>query len=670
MTRRTPIRRAVGAALAVALAVALGVPPAALAQRSGGLFFAGAPVDGPSTDVLAVGDLGISRDGTGAVAYVRRDEGAPHVFVAILDGGAVQSVSRVDAGLPELLGRPSLSASDGGRVVVAWATSLAVYAAVRPAVGQPFGAAQPIGPSGALDPSVDLAVSGVGYLAWARGGDIESAYLPRGATAFTAIPGALDGGDAGAGLLRPRVAAAADGIGVAVWGERDAAGRARIVARRLVRGQPSAVSADATIDPGGSADAPDVGIADDSSYAWVAFRESVDDGAGGTVTRAFARRLRGSSFDEPVGLDGAPASGASGLPRVGLNGRTLGMLTVGAPGGGVDASVIRDDAPVPQLVDGPVQLGVTPGPGPDPVGAYAENQQGLVAWFSAASAGGAAEVRARTFEDDPAVTRLPPFGEDTLLSDPALGPVDPAAGLDADVTRAGDAAVAFVQNGADGRRLVVAVYDRAPGAPALNTTSNWRSRSRPDLVWSPAFDLWGPTSYQLLLDGQPYATSTTALYTPPLPIADGTHRWQVIATDRRGQVSRSLTGTFRVDVTPPVLTAGFSGQRVAGRTLKLKLGASDLGSPDGSGLAQLRVDWGDGSPPVVSYARSVVLSHAYRRGTFVARLSAKDHADNAMVRLWTLVVKKPKKPKQHKKGAATQPKSTSPPTGGSTPGAG
>ena len=166
--------------------------------------------------------------------------------------------------------------------------------------------------------------------------------------------------------------------------------------------------------------------------------------------------------------------------------------------------------------------------------------------------------------------------------------------------------------------------------------------------------------------------STTALYSPPLPILDGTHRWQVIATDRRGQVARSLTGTFRVDVTPPVLTSAFTGQRIAGKTLKLRLGATDLGSPVGSGLAQLRVDWGDGTLPVVSYLRSIALVHSYRRGTFVARLSAKDRAGNAIVREWTLVVKKPKKPKKKKgkhKGSAT-PKSTEPSTGGSTPGAG
>ena len=177
MRRCALVRRAAAAALAAALLV----PAGAAAQRSGGSFFAGAPVDGPSADVLAVGDLSIARDGTGAVAYTRRDEGLAHVFVGVLDGGAVQSVGRVDPGLPGIVGTPALGASDGGRLVIAWATGDGVYAAVRPAIGQPFGPPLLVAPGG-IDPSVDLAVSGLGYLVWARAGEIEAAFLARGAT--------------------------------------------------------------------------------------------------------------------------------------------------------------------------------------------------------------------------------------------------------------------------------------------------------------------------------------------------------------------------------------------------------------------------------------------------------------------------------------------------------
>ena len=102
-----------------------------------------------------------------------------------------------------------------------------------------------------------------------------------------------------------------------------------------------------------------------------------------------------------------------------------------------------------------------------------------------------------------------------LLSDPALGPVVASAGLDADVTRAGDALIAFVQENADGRRLVVAAYDRVPGAPAPTTSTGWRRARQPELAWAGAFDVWGGINYSVMLDGQPVGTTTADRFTPP-----------------------------------------------------------------------------------------------------------------------------------------------------------
>ena len=42
-------------------------------------FFAGTPIDGPSADIQALGDLDVARDGTGALAYVKRVAGIDHV---------------------------------------------------------------------------------------------------------------------------------------------------------------------------------------------------------------------------------------------------------------------------------------------------------------------------------------------------------------------------------------------------------------------------------------------------------------------------------------------------------------------------------------------------------------------------------------------------------------
>lgn len=669
---RTTLRR--GLAAAGALIALVPAAPAA-AQRANGAFFPGAPVDGPSPDVRALGDADVARDGDGAIAYVRRDGGEDHAFVSLVQGGVPTAPVRVDPGQGPLIGRPSLAAGNGGRLAVAFVNPAGAWVALRAAAGQPFGAPQQLGGPGARDVVVDMAFTGVAYAAWSENGDMRAAYLPRLGSAFQGYAAPLDadpardaGGWAGS---RPRIATAADAVGVVAWGERGADGVGHVVARRLVRERLSVVATEANaaaIDgiPAGSADSPDVGFEDVSSFAWVVFRQTV---AGGTV-RGVARRLRGSGFDDPVAFDGAPPAGEVGEPRVAVNGRGAGIAALPVPGGLALGAVIRDDA-----VTAPQVLGVTNGtPGPA-AAAFAENFDGLAAWMQAPAGG--AEVRARILEDDLSLPSAPPFGPETLLSDPQYGPVDPDAGLDADVSRAGDALVAFVHDaGGDARRLAVAVYDRAPGLAVPTTTTNWGRRSRPTLAWAPSFDVWGGVSYQVLLDGQPIGTTTATRLVPTLPIPDGLHRWQVVAADRRGQVSRSSTRNLRIDATPPGLEVGVSGERRAGKRLKFSVTASDLRSPAGSDLRQVRIDYGDKTlPRVVDFRkmrsarsgtrrargraggrrrarkadlvrRTVRFTKVFRRGTFRVRVSARDNAGNASVVRRSIVVKAPKRAKK------------------------
>ena len=300
-----------------------------------------------------------------------------------------------------------------------------------------------------------MAGSGIGYAVWAENGDVRAAALARRQSAFGVYTTPLDGDparDAGTGAtLRPAVGASSDGIGIAVWGERDGSGATRVVARRLVRGAPSTVAADATLPSldgrvAGSADTPDIGVEDDSSYAWVVFRQAIDDGAGGTVVRAVARRLRGSAFDAPAAIDGAPASGAVGAPRVGVNGRGAGIAVVEAPGGATLAAVIRDDA-----VTAPGVLGLAGGIPAVPASGFGENADGVAAWAAAPAPGAPPIAGARLLEDDPGLPVAPPFGGAVTLSDPAFGPVDPDAGFDVSTDRAGDA-VDRLRAGLGGRR--------------------------------------------------------------------------------------------------------------------------------------------------------------------------------------------------------------------------
>lgn len=679
----TTLRR--GIAAACVLAVLAPVAPAA-AQRTPGAFFPGQPVDGPSTDVRALGGLDLARDGTGAVVYVRRDGGEDHAFLSVISAGVPQPPIRIDGGQPPLVGRPAVAAGDGGRLAVVYANVAGVWAVVRGAGDQPFGPPQQLGDAGGATPDVDMAASGSGYAVWSQNGDVRGAYVARRQTGFAGYPAALDtdpARDAGGGEdLKPAIGASADGLGVAVWGERDAAGITRVVARRLARGVASAVSADATLSAvdgraARSADSPDIGIEDDSSYAWVVFRQAVDDGAGGTVVRAVARRLRGSGFDDPAAIDGAPASGSVGAPRVGVNGRGAGIAVVEAPGGATLASVIRDDA-----VTAPGVLGLAGGITARPASAFGENADGVAAWLTAPQLGSAPTVNARLLEDDPGLPVAPPFSNSVTLSDPAFGPVDPEAGFDVGADRAGDAAIAYVQGSeATGRRLAIGVYDRGPGAPTGTTTTNWRRSSLPDLAWSPALDLWASITYQVLVDGQPVGTTQSSRFTAAAPIADGIHRWQVVATDVRGQSARSATRNLRIDSTPPKLLLKVTGTRIAGRKLVFAVRALDLRSPAGSGIRRVRIDFRDRTPVLERKVERPSFGHVFRAGTFFVRVSATDGAGNATVLTRKVVIKKPKKkgkkgkrktgrtPTTRKPSTTPSPPRTPAPTAGGAPAA-
>src|SRR6185369_14969801 len=85
-------------------------------------------LDGPNADVLQVGGVDLARDGTGAVAYLRRDGGVTHVFVSRLFGGVWQSPVRVDPGLGAAT-EAKVAVGDGNRIAVAWIAGGSVYAA-------------------------------------------------------------------------------------------------------------------------------------------------------------------------------------------------------------------------------------------------------------------------------------------------------------------------------------------------------------------------------------------------------------------------------------------------------------------------------------------------------------------------------------------------------------
>jgi hypothetical protein len=607
--------------LCLAVLAVLGLPPTAHAAV--GKYFPGETIDGPSADIQRLGDVDVGRDGTGALVYVKRDGGVDHVFASRLIEGSWQPPERVDAGLAAAASAPVVAASSNGRLAVAFQNASGVFAVVRPDAGTAWTAPQPVGASG-RSPAVDMSINGVAYLTWTAPGtsaaDVRAARLERTAGAFTALDAPLDidpASDAGAGEGRSSVAVAADGSALATWGEAG-----HVFARRLFEYRLSAAPQDLTLPslgdaPGGVADAPDVGIEDDSSYAWVAFRQTF----GGTP-RAIARRLVGSQFEGPVVIDGGEPSGP---PRIDISGRGDGYGAVpGTATNGAFGAALKDDVFNPGVLLGG---GFGAAPAPAPVAVY--NGDGAIAYVQG-EADGTRTVRLRPYDFDLRSRAVTAPGDPVLLSDPGLGLPDPGRGLDGAANRAGDLSVGFVQGDGDGRRIVAASFDRAPGSFAGYTTTRWRRSARPALSWGASFELWGAVTYRIEVDGQALATTGSTKLVPPRPVADGVHRWRVVATDRRGQETATRTRTLRVDASKPRLTVS---TRRRGRSLTVTARASDA-SPfrvASSGVAYLRVDWGDGSRRTTVTGTRARLTHRYgRRGRAGVRVSATDRAGNAV----------------------------------------
>jgi hypothetical protein len=593
------------------LAALLGCVVVAPAEAN---FFPGDPLDGPNADVRALGDVDLSRDGTGALAYVRAVDGVDHIFISRFEGGTFQPLERIDAGLPGPSSQPVVGASDGGRFAVVFVNAGTVYGVVRPAGGQPLAAPVPFGPGS--DPAVDMSINGTAYASFTSAGDVRIARLDRQSNAWTGLPQPVDidpAREAGVGTGRSKIAISADGIGVVTWGEAG-----HVFARKMFNTGISNAPQDLTPpDLAGrlatTSDLPDVDTEDDSSYAWVVFRQFFADGG----SRILARRQRGTAFDPPVAVDTGDEPTVD--PSIDLNGRGQGFATSAGASSG---------QPMAALIDvhdafGPGGRIFSPSTvAPVTVPAISENDLGLVGSVLSLAPGLAPVVRVRTYEDgkpDP----------DLTLSRPELGPVDPDLGFDVAVDRSGGGVVAWVQGDPSARSLVVGTFDRPPSRFVGYTGQGCCRGVTPTLIWQPAFNLWGAVRYDVMVDGAVVGQTTGVQFKLPTPLKGGTHKWQVKATDIRGQVTRSKTRIVRIDGDKPLLTIGYKRKK---RVVTLGVRARDdaRNGKLAAGMEGVKVSWGDGTS-VATSKFGVRATHTYHRGKFTLTITARDLAGNENV---------------------------------------
>jgi hypothetical protein len=618
------MRRTIIATMTASLACALLAGPADAA------FFQGEPVDGAGgdgSDIVGVGDVDIARDGTGAVAYVKRDGGVDHIFVSRILNGVWQTPERVDGAFAEAGSQPVVAAADGGRLAVAFVSGTTLYVMLKPDANTPYGAPQGLAAAGGnvFNPSIDMSIHGTAYLSFTLPGssaaDVRIARLDRKATTWDVLGTPLDidpARDAGNGNGRSKTVVSADGTALVVWGEAG-----HVYARRVFDERLSAAPQDlntGVIDghQGDVADLPDVDIEDDSSFAWAVFRQHFDDGRYHTV----AKRLVGSQFEQDTVVDGFGWGGdESARPFVDLNGRGEGMALTGSGALGAYSSLLHDDHFFNAQLLNPANN--VP---PQPVGGMAENNDAYVAWLQGTGPGDAT-VHIVSYDIDPAKRTVPAPGPDTQISTLDAGPVDIDAGFDMGVNRAGDATALFIQGTGDARRLMSAGFDRVPGTFRGYTSAKFRRTARPPLSWATSFELWGPVTYRVMIDGQPFGETQATKLTTVNPVPDGEHKWQVVATDRRGQTAATPTRTLRIDATPPKVK--LTVHRRKGRVARATVKASDLVSPavKASGVRVVRIDFGDGFRVNARKA-----SHRYRRGgRRTIRAVVADKAGNVTV---------------------------------------
>jgi hypothetical protein len=580
-------------------------------------------IDGPSAAISGLGGLSIARDGTGGLVYLKAVSGIPHVYVSALLGGQFQSPVQIDTGVPGASSQPVIAAGNGGVLLVGFINGGQLYVVDKASSTAGFGSPQALA-AGASNPSLQMTNFGKGYLAFTvavgAGHDVRTAYYDNGAWSLEAAPlNVTPADDAGTGSGAPQVAAAGDGVAIVVWGEGG-----HVLSRRVWGTAPSVVDEQAdsaSISGCGevSAGNPAVSAGGDSSYADVAFQETVSCG-GVEQSRVMVNRLRASQYDGATSADGlsTPGTDSGTDPAVAMTEYGQGFVTAaGQASDNVMAMELGNNGAYGPVLQVNSLAGTAP---PDPVPGVAGLFSTLVAWQQTPGTTGPAEIRVRY---EPRASTL---GPELVLSSPAQGPTDAARGIAATGDGGGDAAVAWVQGTAGANQVVVDQMYQPPGAATVAKKPSYSRSEQPVLRWSASSARWGPITYTVTVDGTQIGQTGGGSFQVPAALANGLHSWRVTATNPAGLTGVSKVARIFVDTVAPVLKVTAAGRRRVGSDEVARLTYSD--PAPASGVAKLTIRWGDGTVAQIKPGTHRVV-HVYRRpGRYKITVTVADRAGN------------------------------------------
>jgi hypothetical protein len=608
-----------------------------------------AVIDGPSSAITELSGMSIARDGTGGLVYLKMVAGVPHVFVSALEGGTFQSPLEVDSSLAGASSQPVIAAGNGGVLLIGFINGGQLYVVGRSSTTAAFAAPDALA-AGASNPSLEMTNFGKGYLAFTvadgAGHDVRAAYYDNGAWALEGAPlNATPADDAGTGTGAPAVAAAGDGVAIVAWGEGG-----HVITRKVWATSPSVV--DEQADPPAisgcaevSAGRPDVAAGGDSSYADVAFQETVS--CGGVVqSRVLVNRLRASQYDGATAGDGlsTPGTESGTEPEVAMTEYGQGFVTsAGGTSNDVFAMELGSNGGY-----GPIlQINTLAATGPPyAVPGIAGLFSTLVAWQQTPGTTGTSEIRIRY---EPRASTL---GPETVVSTPGLGATDAARGLATDGDGAGDAVIAWVQGTGAATQIVTDQLYQPPGVAGVPKTLAYSRTAQPLLRWSASSARWGPLTYTVSVDGAQVGQTGGGSLRLPAPLAEGSHTWRVTVTNPASLTATSKAAKLFVDTVAPVVKLTASGPRRAGSDEVVWLSYRD--PAPGSGIAKLTIRWGDGTITHVKPGTHRIV-HVYRRARrYQITVTAADRAGNQTTVTHRIKISKPKSPSRKPNSPGTR----------------